>query len=209
VELDVSQRTRILSVIQFTRHFIEYFVVETTRFGGNLNVTFKLTQQTCRQRPSRTAGGERRALAFCCFIRICNTFLILPWRGESDSGLCIISVLAKKMPLHGCRLPIKKRVWSHDQSEFANARWHFVYKYPSFAQTWTWLFSAFWYQEHIANSHAKKNASTRRLPAAFCSPARALAAGLPCQDHVYITTDELCRFHNREFDTLPCQLNYT
>jgi len=37
----------------------------------------------------------------------------------------------------------------------------------------------------------------------------ALAAGLPRQDRVYITTDELFRFHNDEFDELPCKLDST
>jgi len=37
--------------------------------------------------------------------------------------------------------------------------------------------------------------------------ARALAAGLPRQDHVYITIDELYRFHNDEFDEMPCELS--
>ena len=41
------------------------------------------------------------------------------------------------------------------------------------------------------------------------SPARALAAGLPRQDHVYITTDELFRLHNNEFDEMPCKLDST
>ena len=39
--------------------------------------------------------------------------------------------------------------------------------------------------------------------------ARALATCLPRQDHVYITTDESCRFHNNEFDEMPCKLYST
>ena len=41
--------------------------------------------------------------------------------------------------------------------------------------------------------------------------ARALAAGLPRQDHdhVYITTDQFFRFHNNEFDKMPCKLDST
>jgi hypothetical protein len=41
------------------------------------------------------------------------------------------------------------------------------------------------------------------------SPVQALAAGLPRQDHVYITTNGLLRFHNDEFDEMPCKLNST
>jgi len=36
-----------------------------------------------------------------------------------------------------------------------------------------------------------------------------LAAGLPRQDHVYITTDQLLRFHNNKFDGMPCKLDTT
>jgi len=44
---------------------------------------------------------------------------------------------------------------------------------------------------------------------AFRSPARALAACWPRQDQVYITNDESFRFHNNEFDELPCKLDST
>ena len=39
--------------------------------------------------------------------------------------------------------------------------------------------------------------------------ARELAAGLPRQDHVYITTDKSIRFHNNKFDEMPCKLDST
>jgi len=57
---------------------------------------------------------------------------------------------------------------------------------------------------NIANSYGKKNASARRFP-----PARALAASLPRQDHVRITTKNLFCFHNNEFDEIPCKLDST
>ena len=41
------------------------------------------------------------------------------------------------------------------------------------------------------------------------SHARALAAGLPGQDHIWITTNSLFRFHNNEFDEMPCKLKST
>ena len=44
---------------------------------------------------------------------------------------------------------------------------------------------------------------------AFRSPDRALAAGLPRQDHVCKTTDELSRFHSKKFDEMPCKLDCT
>jgi len=40
------------------------------------------------------------------------------------------------------------------------------------------------------------------LSVCLCSPARALAAGLPRQDHVYKTTDESIRFHNKKIDEM-------
>jgi len=44
---------------------------------------------------------------------------------------------------------------------------------------------------------------------AFRSPARALAAGLPRQDHVYRTVDESFRFHMNKFDEMRCKLDST
>jgi len=41
------------------------------------------------------------------------------------------------------------------------------------------------------------------------SHARTLTAGLPRQDHVCITTDQLVCFHNNEFDEMSCKLNFT
>ena len=43
----------------------------------------------------------------------------------------------------------------------------------------------------------------------FRSLARALAAGLPCQDHVYSTTDEPFRFHSKQIDKMRCKLDST
>ena len=59
------ERTRILSGIQFTTHFIELFVAETKRFvGGTVDVI--LMHQTCGQRSSRAAEIKDRALGNCC-----------------------------------------------------------------------------------------------------------------------------------------------
>ena len=40
-------------------------------------------------------------------------------------------------------------------------------------------------------------------------PAQALAAGLPRQDHVYKSTDESFRLHNKYFDEMRCKLDST
>ena len=89
----VLERTRILSGIQFTTHFIEIFVVETKRFVGSF-VNVILTRQTCGQRSSRAAESKRRALGNCFSERICYMFLTSKCRGDRDLGLCTTSVLA-------------------------------------------------------------------------------------------------------------------
>jgi len=86
------ERTRILSEIQFTTHFIEIFVAETTRFVGS-TVHVILTRQTCGQRSSRTAESKRRALRNYFSERICYMFLISKCRGDRDLGLCTTSGL--------------------------------------------------------------------------------------------------------------------
>jgi len=43
----------------------------------------------------------------------------------------------------------------------------------------------------------------QRSAFAFHTSARALAAGLPHQDHFYITADESFRFHNDECNEIP------
>ena len=87
------ERTRILSGIQFTTHFIDFFVVETKRFVGS-TVQVILTQQTCGQRSSRPVESKRRALGNYFFKRICCMFLMSKCRGDWDLGLCTTSVLA-------------------------------------------------------------------------------------------------------------------
>jgi len=59
--------------------------------------------------------------------------------------------------------------------------------------------------EHIANSLGK--IISQRSAFAFRNPARALAAGLPRQDHVSKTTDE--SFRNKKFDEMRCKLDST
>jgi len=102
------ERTRILSGIRFTRHCIVFVGVETKRFVGS-NVNVILTRQTCSQRPSRAAGGKRRALAFYFGVRICHVFLISRYRVESHLGLCTTSVLANRIPPRICK--IRQSLW--------------------------------------------------------------------------------------------------
>jgi len=93
-----SKRTCVFSGIQFIMYFIEFVVVETKQIvNSNSNVI--LTQQTCGQRSGMAAGGKRRALAFYFSGRIFYMFLMSKYTGESDLGLCMTSVLAKRIPL--------------------------------------------------------------------------------------------------------------
>jgi len=91
------ERTLILSGIQFTAHFIDFFVVETKRFVGSF-VHVNLTRQTCGQRSSRAAESKRRALGNHFPEQICYMFLISKCRGDRDLGLYTTSVLAKREP---------------------------------------------------------------------------------------------------------------
>ena len=60
----------------------------------------------------------------------------------------------------------------------------------------------------IYSKFARKN-NFLSLGVAFRNSARALAAGLPRQDHVYKTTDESFHFHNKNFDEMRCKLDST
>jgi len=92
------QRTQILGGIHFTRHFIEFVVVQTKQFVGS-NVRVILTQQTCGQRSSMAAGRKLRVPSFYFPIRFCYVFLISRCRGESDLDLRTTWVLVNRMPL--------------------------------------------------------------------------------------------------------------
>jgi len=87
------ERTRILSGIQFTWHFIEFFVVKTEQFvGSSVNVT--LTRQLCGQRLSMSAGSRRQALGNYFPELICYMLLMTQRRGDCDLSLCAFWVLA-------------------------------------------------------------------------------------------------------------------
>ena len=74
------ERTRILSGIQFTKHFIEFFVVEANQLVGN-NSNVILSRQTCGQRSSMFAGSKHRAPQNYFSVRIC--YVSPQWGGYS------------------------------------------------------------------------------------------------------------------------------
>ena len=101
------ERTFVFSGIQFTKHLIESFLVETIEVvRSNSNVI--LTRQNCGQRSSRIVESKCRAvLVFYFPVRIWLLFSISMCRGESDLGLCMTSVLAKRMRPHSADFRFK------------------------------------------------------------------------------------------------------
>ena len=79
--MGISERTRILSGIQFTTNCIEIFIVETNRFVISA-VHVILTRQTCGQRSSKAAESKRRALGNYFSEQIRHMFLIPKCRGD-------------------------------------------------------------------------------------------------------------------------------
>jgi len=75
------ERTRILSGIQFTTHFIEFLVVQTKHFVGSF-VNVILTRETCGQHSSRAAESEGRALGNYFSERICYMVPMSKFRGD-------------------------------------------------------------------------------------------------------------------------------
>jgi len=91
-------RTCVFSGIQFKSISSNSSVYKTNEVVHSNSVVI-LTRQTCSQRSSRVAGSKRRALALYSSIRIGYVFLVSKCRGESDLGLCITSVLEKRIRL--------------------------------------------------------------------------------------------------------------
>jgi len=100
------ERTQILSGIQYTTHFIDFFVVETKRFVGS-SVNVILTRQTCGQLSSRAAESKRWALENYFPEWICYMFLMSKcWASSSrdwDLGRCTFWVLAKREKLRNAK----------------------------------------------------------------------------------------------------------
>ena len=127
------ERTRILSGIQLTTHFIDFFVVETKRFVSSFaNVI--LTRQSCGQRSSRAAESKRRALENYFTEQICYMFRISKCRGDLDLGLCTTSVLAFEDPQRNGKIR-GGNVFRRRKSDFAIALRISKRKYRNRAQT--------------------------------------------------------------------------
>jgi len=73
--------------------------------SSNSNVI--LTRQTCGQHSSRVAGRKHRKLEFYFSVRIWYVFSMSKFRGESDLGLCMSWVRAKRMRLRSADFRFK------------------------------------------------------------------------------------------------------
>ena len=78
---------------------LQYFVVVKTKRCGSSTVNVILTQQTCGQRLSMSAGSKRRALENYLHGRIRHMFLISKYRRGWTLGLWTFWILAKTGPL--------------------------------------------------------------------------------------------------------------
>jgi len=199
------KRTRILCGIQFTKHLIEFVLVETKWFVSS-NVNVIPMRQTCGQRSSMSAWSKRQALVFYFRLRICYRLLISKRREESDLGLCTPSVLAKRMP---------PRVGKFLQILQPNL--FFIRKSASrsgilFAGTevCTDLHPTLLYIL-MSGTYSKFVWKIQMPVLGVCFPQTCSSAGrmFAASRYVCITTDESFRFHNNEFDERPCKLKST
>ena len=136
-----------------------------------------LTRQTCGHRLDMAAGSKRRGLAFYFPIQIWYMFLISKYRGKSDLGLCMSLGRANRMLLRSADFPRNLRPNTFSNRKFA------LRSRILFARTEVMHTPRFDSPLHFdIRQISSKN---KMLALAFASSrhARALAAGLPRQDH--------------------------
>jgi len=162
-----------------------FFVVETKRFVGS-SVNVILTRQTCGQRSSRAAESKRRALGNYFSGRICYMFLISKCRGDWDLGLCTTSGLAFGEPQRSGDFR-KKTCFDAGKIGICHCAAVLQTQVPKLC---TDLDLSLLYIL-ILGTYSKfaRKIFFHHSAFAFRSSARALAAGLLRQDHVYKTTD--------------------
>jgi len=138
------ERTRILSGIQFIKHFIEFIIAETKQFVSS-NVNVIMTRQACGQRSSRTAGSKRRARENEFPKQTFYMFLMSKCRGDWDLGLSTFWVLVNRELLRSGNFRKKNVFRPQEKSEFGIAQRFSFRKYSKSAQTWVLVSSTFWY----------------------------------------------------------------
>jgi len=128
------ERTRILSQIHFTRHFIEFVVVETKKFVSS-KVNVILTRQACGQCSCMSSGSKHRALEIYFDKRICHMFTLSKCWEDWDLGLCTFWVLAKRELLRNAQFRFFPRAKHDFFSKVATAQRFFFRRYPKSSQT--------------------------------------------------------------------------
>ena len=156
----------------------------------------------------KAAESKRRALWNYFSGRIWYMFLISKCRGDWDLALCTTSGLAFGEPQRSGDFLKKTTCFDAGKIGISHCAAVLQTQVPKLCTDLDLgLLYIVIYQEHIANSLGK--IISYRSAFAFRSSARALAAGLPRQDHVYKTTNESIRFHSKTFDEIRCKLYST
>ena len=172
-------RTRILSGNQFTRHFIEFVCVKTKRFVSSNRVLVKYLE------------------------RICHVFLISKCRGLRSRSLHILCTCEKRTAAQ-CQIQIlpagetsfSLNLAKRSGSLFASTQKVNRFKYQS--------------PLHFDIGNIWQICLENNSPSARCLlPAdmhERWPHRLPRQDHIYITNDELFRFHKK--NSIKCIVNW-
>jgi len=184
-------------------HFIEIFVVETKPFVGSF-IHVIMTRQTCGQRSSRAAESKRRAIGNYFPDRFCYMFLISKCRGDRVLFLFSSSLLSFGKPQRNGKIRFFLR-----QNTFFPGFCHCAAILQTQAPKLCTNLGLGLLYILILGTNSKFDRENYRSAFAFRSSARAQATGLPHQDHVYKTTDETIRFHNKIFDEIHCKLDST
>ena len=180
--------------------------MQTKRFvGSSLNVI--LARHTCGQHSSRAAESKRRALGNCFSERICYMLLKSKCRGDWlhwDLGRCTFWVLTKREALRNSKFRI---FFGGRNTCFFGSRHGTAVLFSQVPKKCTDLDLSLLYIL-ISGTYSKLNLKNDFLALSVCirSPARALAASLPRQDHVYKTTDESFRFTTKK--SMKCVVNW-
>ena len=127
------RRTHILSGIQFTTHFIEFFVVETKQFVSSF-VNVILTRQTCGQRSSRAAESKCQTIGNYFSEQIYYVFLISKCRVDRDLGLYTTSILAFGEHQSDGKIRGGKTCFDVYKTDFVMVKWFSKHKYRSCVQ---------------------------------------------------------------------------
>ena len=163
--------------------------------------------------------------------RNCYMSLISKFRGDRDLGLCTTSVLAFGELQRDGKIRVcfdVGRIGFCHCTEVVKTKWNAIDLGLLTRQTCGQRSSSA--QDHGATGHyfsericymfqiskcrgdrdlGQCTAMSCRSACAFRSAARALAAGLPRQDHVYKTTHESFCLHNKKIDEIRCKLDST